>query len=115
MWNVLYQPFKFVKKHLQAFWFVTFPPKLKTKPKVTLQDILQQLSESPSPQQYSPDHYKILDKMVMLEIYYLQQKPDLTFVGLSKVPDENEPGAYKIRFVPCIVRPETLYLGFNKN
>lgn len=100
---------------MQNFWYITFPPKLKPQPKVTLQDILQQLSEPPFPQQYSPDHYKILDKMVLLEISYLQQKPDLTFVGLSKVRDENEPNAYKINFVPCIVRPETLYRGFNLN
>lgn len=119
MWHVLYQPFKFIKKHLQAFWHITFPPQIQKKheSKVTLQDILDQFDQLPHQKTGAQlqKHYQILDKMLILELEYLKETPDLMFVGLSKVRDENEPNAYKIRFVPCIVRRETLFLGFNQN
>lgn len=84
---------------------------------VTLQDIitaLQEPSQSKTKEQLI-NHYQIMDKMMILEIEYLKDQPDLTYVGLFKVKIENEKDSYKINFVPCIVRRETLLLGFNKN
>lgn len=118
MWHVFQQPFKFVKKHLQAFWFLTFPPEEKSEPKVTLQDIIFQLQQVPSQpsQKQIETKYLIGEQMTIFELEQLKMMPSRAFVGMTKILDENEgPNVYKIRFVPCIVRPETLFLGFNRN
>ena len=82
-----------------------------------MQDILDQF-DKPSPQktqQQIIDHYLILEKMTMLEIEYLMDRPARAFVGMTKLIDETEPGTLKVTFVPCIVRPEVLFRGFAKN
>lgn len=109
---------QFIKEYLQAFWFITFPPREKPESKITLQHILEQFEQIPQQptQKQNETKYIIGEQMVVFELEQLKMMPSRAFVGMTKILDEQEgPGVYKIRFVPCIVRPETLFLGFNKN
>lgn len=84
----------------------------------TLQELLVQFETTPSKktQHQVEQHYLILEKMMMLEIEFLQEGPARGFVGMTKILDEDEgTDVYRIRFVPCIVRPEVLLRGFSKN
>lgn len=83
----------------------------------TLQDILNQFDQPKKEKtsQQIVDHYLVLEKMTMLEIEFLQDSPARAFVGMTKIWDENEKDVLKITFVPCVVRPEVLYLGFSRN
>lgn len=84
----------------------------------TLQELLVQFDAAPKQktQHEVEQHYLIKEKMMMLEIEFLQDGPARGFVGMSKILDEDEgTDVYRIRFVPCIVRPEVLLRGFSKN
>ena len=87
------------------------------QPENTLYDILVALSQPPKVKTKDQlvQHFQIMDKMMILELDYLKGTPDMLYVGMTKQKDEKEPDIVKIKFVPCIVRPETLLLGFNKN
>ena len=118
MWHVFQQLVAFFKKHLQAFWHITFPPKEKPECKVTLQDIILQLEQIPQQptQKQLQTKYLIGQQMIIFELEQLKMMPSQAFVGMTKITDDTEgPNVYKITFVPCIVRPETLFLGFGNN
>ena len=117
MWTMFCKFVEFIAKNLQAVWFITFPPRVENKP-VTLQDILQQFEEPPknASQNEINQKYLILEQMTVFELEQLKMMPSRAYVGMTKILDESEGEfVYKIRFVPCIVRPEVLFLGFNKN
>lgn len=84
----------------------------------TLQELLVQFDAAPKQktQHEVEQHYLILEKMMLLEIEFLREGPARAYVGMTKVLDEEEgEDVYRIRFVPCVVRPEVLLLGFSKN
>jgi len=117
MWHVLYQFIKKFSKYLQAFWHITFPPRVKEQ-NITLQHILDQFDQLPKqPDQKNIEtRYLVHEQMIIFELEQLRMMPSMAFLGMTKILDEKEgENVYKIRFVPCIVRPETLFLGFNKN
>jgi len=117
MWTMFCQLAQFIAKNLQAVWFITFPPRTENK-SVTLQDILLQFEEPPKnpSQSQIQQKYLIMEQMVIFELEQLKMMPSRAYVGMTKILDESEgENVYKIRFVPCIVRPETMFLGFGKN
>lgn len=106
-----------VFRRLSSFFHTSVQIKPSRGPN-TLQELLVQFQQVPPEknQKQVEQHYLIMEKMVLLELEYLQEGPARAFVGMSKVLDEEEgENVYKIRFVPCIVRPEVLFRGFGKN
>lgn len=117
MWHVLYQPVKKFSKFLQDIWFITFPPRVE-KEQITMQNILDQFQQpvKQPDQKELQTKYLIHEQMTIFELEQLKMMPCEKYVGLSKIRMEEEgENVYKIRFVPCIVRPETLFRGYHKN
>jgi hypothetical protein len=104
-------------RHVARFFHKSDPVTTISGPN-TLQELLVQFDAAPKQktQHQVQQHYLIREKMMLLEIDFLQEGPAQAFMGLSKVLDEEEgQDAYQIRFVPCVVRPEVLFRGFGKN
>ena len=119
MWTMFCKFVEFIAKNLQAVWFITFPPRVEEKVEpITLQNILDQFDNIPKQpdQKELQSKYLMHEQMTIFELEQLKMMPSRAYVGMTKILDESEGEfVYKIRFVPCIVRPEVLFRGFNKN
>lgn len=89
----------------------------KVKNNISFNNIILQLSEPPVTKVKSPEeiqkHYLIQEALFQLEIDMLRMSPALRFKGIQRWKDNT--GNIFFDWVPCVVRPEVLFLGWGKS